>query len=190
MSRRPGGPEISDDPVAVGPIATLSVAYADTSAARLGFSLDAPLQDPLAVRDAEIDGITVSVRLLGTSHQVVLDDGVHRICETVACLPEVASAVPESFQQTGYHFTSRVEQATPDRFAPLVEQLTALVTERSAAGFPCVLGVFPGHPHAVTAIVTDASPEEISWRTWHAYPNAGEVVVTASHLTRDRVADS
>ncbi|MEO9326563.1 DUF2617 family protein [Gordonia aurantiaca] len=190
MSRQPGAPEISGDPLTPSPVTALSVMYADTSAARLGFSLDAPLQDPLAVRDAEIDGITVSVRLLGTSHQVVVDDGVSRICETVACLPEVTSAVPESFQQTGYHFTSRVEQVAPDRFAPLVEQLTELVTEQSAAGFPCVLGVFPGDPHAVTAIVTEALPEEISWRTWHTYPNAGEVVVTASHLTRDRVAGS
>ncbi|GAB86199.1 DUF2617 family protein [Gordonia rubripertincta] len=166
------------------PIAELLVAYADTSAAQLGFSLDAPLQEPLAREDGEIDGITVSVRLLGASHQVVVDDGAQRICETVACLPDVTSALPETFQESGYHFSSRVERATDDQLATLVEQLGVRVTEQMATGNPSVMGAFPGDPHAVTAIVSYSSSEEISWHTWHTYPQAGEVVITSSVINR------
>ncbi len=106
-----------------------------------------PLQEPLPGRTGEIDGITVSVRLLGASHQVVVDDGAQRICETVACLPEVTSALPKSLQDSGYLFSSRIERADDDRLAALVEQLGVRVTEQMAAGGnPSVMGVFPGDP--------------------------------------------
>lgn len=176
MSEQPG--ELSAS------VTRLPVAYADTSAAQLGFSLDAPLQEPLAREDGEIDGITVSVRLLGASHQVVVDDGAQRICETVACLPEVTSALPKSLQDSGYLFSSRIERADDDRLAALVEQLGVRVTEQMAAGNPSLMGVFPGDPHAVTAIVSDLSADSISWHTWHTYPQAGEVVITTSVIHR------
>lgn len=165
-------------------VARLPVAYADTGAAQLGFSLDAALQEPLAREDGKIDGITVSVRLLGASHQVVVDDGARRICETVACLPDVTSALPENFQESGYVFSSRIEKVTEHQLAALVEQLGVRVTEQIASGNPSVMGVFPGDPHAVTAIVSDSSAEEISWHTWHTYPQAGEVVITTSVINR------
>ncbi|WP_238421816.1 DUF2617 family protein [Gordonia sp. 'Campus'] len=170
------------------PTAQLAVAYADTSAAQLGFSLSAPLQEPLAQEDAEIDGITVSVRLLGASHQVLVEDGAQRILETVACLPDVTSALPESFQESGYYFSSRVESITPDQLAALIEQLTVRVSEQMATGHPCVMGRFPGEPQAVTAIVSESSEDMISWHTWHTYPQAGEVVVTSSRIDRGPVA--
>jgi hypothetical protein len=176
MSEQPDEPGAS--------VAELSVAYADTSAGQLGFSLDAPLQEPLAQEDGEVDGITVSVRLLGASHQVVVDDGAQRICETVACLPDVTSALPETFQESGYLFSSRVERATDDQLAALIEQLGVRVTEQMTSGKPSVMGVFPGDPHAVTAIISDSSSEEISWHTWHTYPQAGEVVITTSVIHR------
>ncbi|MBD0861602.1 DUF2617 family protein [Gordonia sp. zg691] len=166
------------------PAATLAVTYADTSAAQLGFSLSAPLQEPLAQEDGEIDGISVSVRLLGASHQVLVEDGSQRICETVACLPEVTSALPQSFQESGYYFRSRIEQATPDQFAALVEQLAARVTEQMATGHPSVMGRFPGEPLAVTVIVTESSDNTVTWHTWHTYPQAGEVVITSSRIDR------
>lgn len=170
------------------PAAQLAVAYADTSASQLGFSLSAPLQEPLAQEDREIDGITVSVRLLGASHQVLVEDGVQRICETVACLPEVTSALPESFQESGYYFSSRVEHVNPDQLAALVEQLSVRVTEQLATGHPCVMGRFPGEPHAVTAIVSESTDDSISWHTWHTYPKAAEVVITSSRIDRGPVA--
>ncbi|MCK8613108.1 DUF2617 family protein [Gordonia sp. C13] len=175
---------MSEQPELGATVARLPVAYADTGAAQLGFSLDAPLQEPLAREDGEIDGITVSVRLLGASHQVVVDDGAQRICETVACLPDVSSALPETFQQSGYLFSSRIERATDDQMAALVEQLGVRVTEQMASGNPSVMGVFPGDPHAVTAIVSESTAEQISWHTWHTYPQAGDVVITTSVIHR------
>ena len=83
----------------------IDVAYADTSAAQLGFSLEAPEQPALAECSADFDGITISLRLLGASHQVIVDDGHQRLCETVACLPEMTSALPESYPVSYTHLT-------------------------------------------------------------------------------------
>ncbi|MFD0785789.1 DUF2617 family protein, partial [Micromonospora azadirachtae] len=43
-----------------------------------------------------------------------------------------------------------------------------------------LVGVFPGDPDAVTALaVRSGSPGgEVAWRTWHAYPQTNELVLT------------
>ena len=170
------------------PAAQLAVAYADTSASQLGFSLSAPLQEPLAQEDREIDGITVSVRLLGASHQVLVEDGVQRICETVACLPDITTALPDSFQADGYVFSSRVIECSSDAMAEMVEQIESEVDGHARDGLPALLGRFPGNELAVTAVTTDIDDDALIWRTWHTYPQAGEVVVTSSRIDRDALA--
>ncbi|MET9201508.1 DUF2617 family protein [Gordonia sp. NPDC003585] len=165
----------------------LAVAFADTSAGQLGYSLTAPEQPALATSSGELGGITVSLRLLGASHQVIVDDGNQHLCETVACLPEVTSALPESFQHLDYYFASRVDAVHPDALADLVDDLHRRVADRIAEGMPALIGHFPGAPHAVTAIVADDEPDAISWHTWHTYPQAGEVVLTTSRLGRGAV---
>ncbi|ACY20026.1 hypothetical protein Gbro_0704 [Gordonia bronchialis DSM 43247] len=168
----------------------IDVAYADTSAAQLGFSLEAPEQPALAECSADFDGITISLRLLGASHQVIVDDGHQRLCETVACLPEMTSALPESYQGSSYYFASHVDVVEADALADLVDDLGTRVADRRADGLPALLGRFPGEPHAVTAIISDADAETISWHTWHTYPQAGEVVVTTSVIQRGAVVQA
>lgn len=171
------------------PHIALSVAYADTSAAHLGFSLSAAEQEPLARADATLAGIGISVRLLGASHQVVIDDGAHRLCETVACLPDLDSSLPASFQQSSYVFGSTVEELDADAMHALVVDLTQRVQAHRVDGLPALIGAFPGIPDAVTAIVASASDDEtLTWETWHTYPQTGEVVATSSSLARGEVS--
>ena len=46
-------------------------------------------------------------------------------------------------------------------------------------------GVFPGDPLAVTGVrARFRSPTVASWRTWHSYPQTGELVVTSTRVER------
>jgi hypothetical protein len=48
-----------------------------------------------------------------------------------------------------------------------------------------VCGVFPGDPLAVTGVrARFRSPTVTSWRTWHSYPQTGELVVTCTRVER------
>ncbi|MYR07067.1 DUF2617 family protein [Gordonia sp. SID5947] len=165
----------------------LQVRYADTSARRLTFSLTAELQEPLARCDRRIGARTLSLRLLGASHQVVVDDGVHRLCETVACLPGIDEPLPASVDTDGYTFTSRIEPCETDRMESVVGDLDRRVGDHLAAGAPAVMGHFPGLPLAITAVIAAAADDDddtISWQTWHTYPQNSELVVTSSKLRR------
>jgi hypothetical protein len=43
-------------------------------------------------------------------------------------------------------------------------------------------------PHAITALTVDVLANGLlAWRTWHAYPQAGELVTTRSRLTYPEV---
>jgi len=58
---------------------------------------------------------------------------------------------------------------------PLAERADALV-RRLGEAEAALLGAFPGSPHAITAIEVVAS----GWRTWHVYPQSGEIVSTVT----------
>jgi hypothetical protein len=47
-----------------------------------------------------------------------------------------------------------------------------------------LVGVFPGLPNAFTGIRCRAIGAVLSWETWHAYPQTGELVRTKSALVR------
>ena len=179
------------------PHAELSVAYTDTSASGLGFSLTAPPQEPLAQADGEVAGLPVSLRLLGASHQVLVGQHPQRhgqLLETVACLPEITSDLPSSFQESGYYFNARTETMDDNGLTAAVADIVAEVDDHHRRGLPALLGRFPGSPLALTAIVAGPGTGDpgsevlITWRTWHTYPQTGEVVVTASSLWRQGVA--
>ena len=184
-------------PVNSAPYAELPVAYTDTSATALGFSLTAPPQEPLARADGEVAGLPVSLRLLGASHQVLVGQHPQRhgqLLETVACLPEVTSDLPSSFQESGYYFNARTETMDGEALAAAVAGIVAEVDDHHARGLPALLGRFPGSPLALTAIVAGPGTDDpgsevlITWRTWHTYPQTGEVVMTSSSLWRQGVA--
>jgi hypothetical protein len=184
-------------------IQTIDVPYADTRAAALSFALGLPRLDALAVLPVTPPGDgrpPVELRLLGASHQVF----VGTFSETVACLPGESEPVPAlhrtSVDGWEYEFASETVAHDGDAaFRRAVEDLCGALAGREDA----LTGTFPGSPYAVTALAVDpvdpvpAAPELpaagpharaalTGWRTWHAYPQTREIVMTRSRLVRTR----
>ncbi len=172
----------------MSPFTDLAVAFTDSRAGELGFSLTADQREALATADHTVGSLTFSIRLLGASHQVVVHDDTHELCETVACLPDITSALPDSFQTDGYVFSSRVIECTPAAMADMLGQIETEIEGHANAGLPALLGRFPGSALAVTAVTGDFDDDALTWRTWHTYPQAGEVVITSSRLDRGALA--
>ncbi|MFK3982712.1 DUF2617 family protein [Micromonospora sp. NPDC050397] len=188
-------------------LVTLDTPYADTTAAELSLALGAPELPALHVLELahpDHSGVRLLLRLLGASHQVVLGRATvadrhppaAELVETVACLPGRRPELPSELVDpaTGYRFTARVLRLDPATMATRTAGL-----RRELAGDPyALIGVFPGGPDAITALRLDrrddpASPVDgrdevrpggtnetgaIGWRTWHAYPQSGELVET------------
>lgn len=166
-------------------LVTLDAPYADTSAGDLSLALTAPEQPALHVLELTVPGPSLRLRLLGASHQVVLDLPGGQLIETVACLPGRPADLPPALDDaaTGYRFAARVLRLDPARMSARVGAL-----RRELADDPYALvGVFPGGPDAVTALrarVGAPGPGgRISWETWHAYPQTGELVETETVVT-------
>lgn len=169
-------------------LAVLDTPYQDARADGLSFALGLPPLDALAVLPVERAGVTVELRLLGASHQVLAGP----LSETVACLPGAASPLPGSAATTlpGWTYAFTAETAAHDddaAFGRAVEAVCARLADRGDA----LTGAFPGSPHAVTAIALEAAAPHataqqsgIGWRTWHAYPQTREIVMTRSRLVR------
>jgi hypothetical protein len=157
----------------------LDIPYADTTAADLSFALGLPALPALHVLAVPAAGL--ELRLLGASHQVVL---AGRCVETVACLPGRAPHLPAAVDDPvfGYRFTAEVRRLAPADMAAEV----AAITTRLAGDSDGLIGVFPGDPYAVTGLLARVDPAAgtVGWRTWHAYPQTGELVVTATEVVR------
>ena len=145
------------------------------------WQLDAPIQSALAVGHVAWSWCTLEVRLLGASHQIVVRtlDGAE-CSELVACRPGrgdgLPAAVTDARAGCRYRFDSRVEQLPSEALA---ERATSLLA-RLSGDDQALIGSFPGSPHAVTAVEVVAD----GWRTWHLYPQTGQVVTTATRLER------
>ncbi|WP_341392606.1 DUF2617 family protein [Arthrobacter sp. G119Y2] len=145
--------------------------FADTTPADLSHDLRREHLHALAskrIGDLEI-------RVLGASHQIALGDWT----ETVACNPNrPAGNLPRTTSEPGYTFTSRTKDYSR---RALKEQVQALIaaTERHPGGLAVA---FAGDPLAVTAITAEVTNEIARWKTWHVYPNTGEIVATQSTL--------
>lgn len=166
----------------------LDVPYADTRAEDLRWSLEhAELPAVVTARvDALVDGFDgcpVELRILGASHQVVVDlPGLPRLVETVAYVPGLGDPLPRAGVRTtggdapwSYELTSEVEVLTADVLRERVATLVADLDGRAGA----LSAAFPGDRHAVTAV--HAEPLDgggATWRTWHAYPQHGQLVST------------
>jgi hypothetical protein len=174
-------------------VSTLSVPYLDTRAAALGWSLDVAEQPAVARLDVPLPaatGLTLHLRVLGASHQVLLRalDGTTLLTETVACRPRPLRPLPP------------VAKAL---LGPLRYTLRSEVLDRSGAGFgddvdallashgpdpAALVGRFPGNRHAVTVVRADPVPAPgtlAGWQTWHTYPGRpvgrpGQIVRTTS----------
>lgn len=183
----------SSAPPGVRPESRLAVAYADTRAEELSYALDLPFQPALAARTVAFDGLSVELRILGYSHQVVVSgrDGEVVLTETVARLSQPAGvestrvgALPEAhdeLREAGG--AGRLRYSIDSSVTPLSELagVEELMLELDGAEH-AVLGVFPGHPHAFTGLLAAPAPTGAQWRSWHAYPATDELVSTSSRL--------
>ena len=163
-------------------LADLDVPYADTGAHMLSFALGLAPQDALAVLPVERAGLRVELRLLGASHQVLAGP----VSETVACLTgrdPLPGRVSQALPAWSYEFAADVVPHDGEaEFAREVETLRVRLSGREDA----LTGIFPGSPNAVTALAVEPEPGGLAWRTWHAYPQTKEVVMTRSRLVSTR----
>ncbi|HEX5598259.1 MAG TPA: DUF2617 family protein [Micromonosporaceae bacterium] len=164
-------------------LVSLNTPYADTTAADLSFALGLPEQPALHVLDLGVGGAGITLRLLGASHQVVVRFPEREIVETVACLPGRDAVLPAVAHERalGYRFTSRVSVLDAERIAVRVGRLR----ERLADDPYALVGVFPGDLDAITGLqvrAQDPAGPLIGWRTWHVYPQTGELVETETKV--------
>ncbi len=155
--------------------------FADSRAADLSLAYGLRPLPALGTHTVTLGGLTVELRVLGASHQVVLGDW----SETVACLPGRPGALPARQEQVvGDHrvtFEARVDR--PADFAAEVSRVIAACEADQDA----LVAEFPGSPLAVTALFASVPSVSsstcdggVAWETWHAYPQAGELVYTKS----------
>lgn len=159
--------------------------YVDVSAHDLSLTLGAPAAPALETLRVTIGGLHIELRLLGCSHQALVDGGA-TLSETVACVPGVAGSLPDRRTDGAYDFRAHVERLDPEAYAARAREVLA----RAAAGPQALAGVFAAAPGAedsalpaFTALAAHAQAQGIGWTTWHGYPQTGEVVVTASSLS-------
>ncbi|OEJ45541.1 hypothetical protein AR457_16770 [Streptomyces agglomeratus] len=163
-------------------LTTLKTAYTDTRAADLAWALGREPLPALAVRDLQLNGAVLQLRLLGASHQVLLEEDEGSCSETVACMPGSSTPLPlgvaKRLGEWEYEFAARVETLTQGQFAGGAQELLALVADHPNG----LAGTFPGSPHAFTAMLAQRYEGQVRWRTWHAYPQEGQLVVTRSRV--------
>ncbi|MEU9579184.1 DUF2617 family protein [Streptomyces chilikensis] len=159
-------------------LTTLNTSYSDTRASDLAWALGREPLPALATLNLRFTDVRLQLRLLGASHQVILEreDGV--CSETVACIPGSSTPLPLGVaKRVGgweYEFAARVEALSPPAFTGRAQELIALVSDHPNG----LVGVFPGNPHAFTALLAQRTQGETVWRTWHAYPQDGQLVAT------------
>ncbi|MEU5899085.1 MULTISPECIES: DUF2617 family protein [Streptomyces] len=163
-------------------LTTLKTGYTDTRAADLAWALGREPLPALATLDLELDDARMQLRLLGASHQVLLEEERGGCSETVACIPGSSTPLPlgvsKRVGEWEYEFAARVETLSHGQFAGRAQELLALVAEHPHG----LAGVFPGSPHAFTALLAQRHEGSLMWRTWHAYPQEGQLVATRTRV--------
>ncbi|WP_019063024.1 DUF2617 family protein [Streptomyces prunicolor] len=163
-------------------LTTLKTSYTDTRAADLAWTLGLDPLPALATLDLELAGAKLQLRLLGASHQVLLYEERGCCSETVACIPGSSTPLPlgvaKRVDDWEYEFAARVEVLSPGQFAGRAQELLALVADHPNG----LAGVFPGSPHAFTAMLAQRHEGQVHWRTWHAYPQDGQLVATRTRV--------
>ncbi|WP_435218895.1 DUF2617 family protein [Streptomyces sp. bgisy034] len=163
-------------------LTTLNTSYTDTRAADLAWALGREPLPALAALDLELTGAKLQLRLLGASHQVLLEEERGMCSETVACMPGSSTPLPlgvaKRTDDWEYEFAARVEVLSSGQFAGRAQELLALVADHPHG----LAGVFPGSPHAFTALLAQHHEGQVHWRTWHAYPQDGQLVSTRTRV--------
>jgi hypothetical protein len=164
-------------------LTTLKTAYSDTRSGDLAWALGRGPLPALATRDLTLGGAAVQLRLLGASHQVLVEGPGGSCSETVACMPGSSSPLPlgvsERLGDLEYGFAARVETLAAGSFRARAQELLALVSDHPQG----LAGTFPGSPYAFTALLAQAGERQLQWRTWHSYPQEGRLVCTRTRLS-------
>jgi hypothetical protein len=169
-------------------LTSLQTAYTDTRAGDLAWCLGKEPLPALAVLDVEVGDewglrAKVGLRLLGASHQVLVESARGDCSETVACMPgsdvPLPSGVARRVGPWEYEFATRIETLSRGSFAGRAQELLALVAEHPHG----LAGTFPGDPHAFTAMLVQCAEGSVRWRTWHAYPQEGRLVTTRTRVS-------
>jgi uncharacterized protein DUF2617 len=171
-------------------LTTINTPFTDTGANDLAWALGREPQPSLATLDLELATIRVQLRVLGASHQVLLDSPAGSCSETVACMPGSNTPLPLGVSKRlgnfEYEFAARVESLSAGSFVGRAQELLALVAEHPHG----LAGIFPGDPNAFTALLVQCQGQQVQWRTWHAYPQERRLVATRTRLAPgDRLAD-
>ncbi|MGW1159203.1 DUF2617 family protein [Streptomyces sp. NPDC002513] len=163
-------------------LTTLNTSYTDTRAADLAWTMGREPLPALAALDLELLGTRLQLRLLGASHQVLLEEERGICSETVACIAGSSAPLPlgvaKRVDDWEYEFAAQVEVLSPRSFADRAQELLALVSDHPHG----LVGVFPGSPYAFTAMVARHHEGQVHWRTWHAYPQDGQLVATRTRV--------
>ncbi|MET9621167.1 DUF2617 family protein [Streptomyces sp. NPDC006464] len=163
-------------------LTTLKTSYTDTRAADLAWALGREPLPALAALDLELGAAKLQLRLLGASHQVLLEEEGRSCSETVACMPGSSTPLPLGVSKRvggwEYEFAARVEMLSDGSFAGRAQELLALVADHPNG----LAGTFPGSPYAFTAMLAQRHEGQVRWRTWHAYPQEGQLVVTRTRI--------
>jgi len=163
-------------------LTTIDTAYTDTRADDLAWALGREPLPALAVLDLELAGAQLQLRLLGASHQVLLEQDQVSCSETVACIAGSSAPLPlgvaKRLGDWEYEFAARVETLSQQSFAGRAQELLALVADHPHG----LAGTFPGSPYAFTAMLAQRGEGQVRWRTWHAYPQEGCLVVTRTRV--------
>ena len=154
--------------------ARIETRFADSRAADLSLAYGLRPLPALGTHRVTLGGMTLELRVLGASHQVVIGS----FSETVACLPDRTGALPEreSFVAGDYAVRFSAKCDRPADFATAVSRIVA----DCEADPHSLVAEFPGSPLAVTALSARAAEDGVRWDTWHAYPQVGELVWTSS----------
>ena len=166
----------------------LAIPYADTRADMLSLSLDDPDLPALAALTFTVHDASMTLRLLGASHQVALvlpsasAGGDRVVRETVACSPHAGGPLPRALERADYTFTANTTGPDADALVATVDRLRRELGDDPHA----LMGHYPGDVNAVTAIRAAAVDGGVAWQTWHTYPQSGHVVHTSSRARWDR----
>jgi len=156
--------------------ARLDTRFADSRAADLSLAYGLEPLPALGTHRVTLPGVVLELRVLGASHQVVVGDW----SETVACLPDRPGALPEREESVAGGMATTFEAYCHRLDADELAARVASIMLDCEADEHALIGEFPGSPLAVTALRAWSAGDGAAWRTWHAYPQAGELVETLS----------
>lgn len=160
--------------------ASIAAPFADSRVTDLRLAYGLERLPALGTHHVAVPGGRIELRVLGASHQIVVDLDGARWSETVACLADRDGRLPDCDEVTEgalrSRFVARCFRLPSVEFTARVRAVRRRCESRPDA----LVGSFRGSPLAMTALLGGGTSGRVSWQTWHAYPQTGELVETSS----------